>query len=138
MSIFILLGINQVFSVGKDYGLDFKAIGSSSVSPAKSKVMEAEIYADKHGLDSSLKDFEDIDVAITDKKVNIGLSIMKNLYLSKGSIAGKKIRKLYDWEDKIFKLAGFKKLLDQGVEEKEAFIKSVRFTLIIQHLYLIL
>jgi hypothetical protein len=81
--------------------------------------------ANKYGLNSSLKDFESIDVHLTNKsKVNVGLSIMKNLYLAQGSKAGDKIRKLYDWEDKIFKVAGFKRLLDEGVAESEAFSKA--------------
>ncbi|MCK5111055.1 MAG: hypothetical protein KAQ94_05995 [Arcobacteraceae bacterium] len=81
--------------------------------------------ANKYGLNSSLKDFEDIDVHITDKKkINVGLSIVKNLYLAQGSKAGDKIRKLYDWEDKLFKVASFKRLMDDGVAEKDAFKKA--------------
>ncbi len=81
--------------------------------------------ANKYGLNSSLKDFEDIDVHITDKnKINVGLSIIKNLYLSKDSKVGDKIRKLYDWEDKLFKVASFKRWLDEGIPEKEAFRKG--------------
>jgi len=84
--------------------------------------------ANKYGLGSSLNDFESVE-AVFDKNqknlgkstLNLGKTIVKNLYFAKNSKAGTKLRNLYDWEDKIFKLACFQKLLDEGMEERKAF-----------------
>jgi len=78
--------------------------------------------ANKHGLNSYLDDFETAHIALeADGKVNPVASIWKNLYMTQDSKLGKNVRKLYDWEDKLFKLSAFKKYLDEGVPEKDAF-----------------
>lgn len=85
--------------------------------------------ANSHGLNSFLNDFDPKDLGVTlDNKTDIKtlpmvfmLKILKNTYGAKGSAVGDGLRKLYEWEDKIFKLASFKKLLDMGLDEKEAY-----------------
>ncbi len=77
--------------------------------------------ANKYGLNSSLKDFEDMNAVLDKGKFSLAKSLVKNLYLAKGSKVGDSIRNLYDWEDKIFKLATFKKLLDEGMSESSAY-----------------
>jgi len=59
------------------------------------------------GLDSMLKDMEKVELFSNSKGVNIALSILKNLYMSADSKLGGSIRNVYDWEDKIFKLAAY-------------------------------
>lgn len=89
----------------------------------KAKFKELVQKANKHGLDSYLDDFEKahIDLAPDGKSPNIALSIWKNLYMTQDSKLGAGARKLYDWEDKIFKLASFYKHLEAGVDETKAF-----------------
>ena len=41
--------------------------------------------------------------------------------MAEGSKSGDGARWLYEWEDKIFKVAAFKRLLDKGVDEKSAY-----------------
>ena len=63
------------------------------------------------GLDSSLKDMEDVQLFTNSNKgVNIFMSIVQNAYMSENSKVGKTIRNVYDWEDKIFKVAAYDKL----------------------------
>lgn len=83
--------------------------------------------ANKYGLNSYLDDFEKGDVVLTPdgKSTNVVSTIWKNLYMAKGTKAGDVTRNLYDWEDKIFKVAAFKKLLDKGVPEAEAYKQAV-------------
>lgn len=124
--------VTHLYNIGSNVMLaglngDLTALGKVMYMKVKqpNKFKKLVTQANKFGLNSSLKDFEDIDVHITDKsKVNVGLSILKNLYLAKDSKAGDKIRTLYDWEDKIFKLSAFKRLLDEGMEQSEAFRKA--------------
>jgi hypothetical protein len=81
--------------------------------------------ANKYGLNSSLRDFEGLKNDIGEDTHNsIVGKIFGNLYLSEKSYAGKKARKIYDWEDKIFKLGAFQRLLEEGVPEKEAFYSA--------------
>jgi hypothetical protein len=80
--------------------------------------------ANNHGLNSSRNDFENVSAVLENDKPNVLKSIFKNLYLTQDSKAGTAIRNLYDWEDKIFKLAAFKKLLDAGMDEREAYNKA--------------
>lgn len=80
--------------------------------------------ANNHGLNSSRNDYEKVSAVLEDGKINITKSVLKNLYLAQGSKLGDGVRTLYDWEDKIFKLAAFKKLLDQGMDEREAYNRA--------------
>ncbi|WP_086256456.1 hypothetical protein [Campylobacter vicugnae] len=45
----------------------------------------------------------------------------QNIYLTQNSTTGKIARKAYEWEDKWFKLARFKKNLDAGMSDEAAF-----------------
>ncbi len=83
--------------------------------------------ANDHGLNSYLDDFETAQTFTSKngKKAGIMQTIFKELYMAQDSNSGQAMRKLYDWEDKIFKVAGFKKLLDQGMEEKSAYKQAV-------------
>lgn len=70
------------------------------------------------GFDSMLKDMQDLElVANADKKTNIVKTIIKNLYMTQDSKVGSAARKVYDWEDKIFKLAAYDKM-KRSYEEK--------------------
>lgn len=115
----LLAGLNgDLAAVGKVLYLRAK-------KPKQFKKLLAQ--ANKHGLNSYLDDFENahVDLKPDGKTVNVAASIYKNLYMTQDSKLGAGVRKLYDWEDKIFKLAAFKKHLDQGMEEKTAFKEAV-------------
>lgn len=45
--------------------------------------------------------------------------------MSGDSKTGKAVRKLYDWEDKIFKVASFYRLLEEGIPEAQAYKKAM-------------
>ncbi|NOQ32426.1 MAG: hypothetical protein GQ570_15060 [Helicobacteraceae bacterium] len=77
--------------------------------------------ANKHGLNSSRDDYEGLGAVLDNEKPNVLKTIMSNLYLTQSSKAGKGVRKLYDWEDKIFKLASMKRHLDDGKSELDAY-----------------
>lgn len=76
--------------------------------------------ANKYGLNSYLGEMEKMDT-IGIGKDPIIISILKNAYFAKGSKVGDTARNLYDWEDKIFKLAHFYHQVSKGVDEKRAF-----------------
>jgi hypothetical protein len=120
----------HVYNIGSNISLSFiagdmvalgKTIKMMVAKPNEFKALVKK--ANNLGLDSFLDDIENpmIELHKNSKKTNIALTIAKNLYMTQDSKVGKNIRKLYDWEDKIFKLARFKKLLDKGMNEKEAF-----------------
>ncbi len=77
--------------------------------------------ANKFGLSSYLDDFETTETVLkmddeNPKRVNIATTIYKNMYMTQDSKLGKKVRHLYDWEDKIFKIASFDKLLNKNAK----------------------
>lgn len=81
--------------------------------------------ANQYGFNSRLDVAEETDYGIKDTSIaSIGLRILKEAYMTKDSKTGLALRSAYDWEDKIFKLAAFKKYLDQGMEEKVAFDRA--------------
>ncbi len=113
----MLSGLNGDFlAVGKILYMRYK-------TPNKFKKLVKE--ANALGLNSYLDDFEQghIDLMPDGKSVNVASSIYKNLYMTQDSKLGKGVRKLYDWEDKIFKLASFKRIMDEnkGIDPKKAF-----------------
>lgn len=59
------------------------------------------------GLDSMLNDLEHVELVSDHKGVNVAKTLMGNIYLSQNSKLGKGLRKVYDWEDKLFKLAAY-------------------------------
>lgn len=87
----------------------------------KNLVERANQYGLNSFVDSLEKDMGDFNPKEELSLHNIGLKILKNIYGTKDSVTGDSLRKIYDWEDKIFKLANFKKNLDLGINEKEAF-----------------
>lgn len=115
----LLAGLNgDLKAVGKVLYMRYK-------TPNKFKALVKK--ANQYGLNSYLDDFEQAHVALEadGKTVNPIASIYKNLYMTQDSKLGKGVRNLYDWEDKIFKLSAFKKYLDEGVAEKDAFKNAV-------------
>lgn len=83
--------------------------------------------ANKHGLNSQLDDLEQFHIVLAPdgKKVNIVKTFFKNMFMTADSKAGKGIRHLYDWEDKIFKLAAFDRNLKKGMDEAAAYKEAV-------------
>lgn len=64
--------------------------------------------ARKFGLNNEIEDYEHLTVGIDHKKdKNILVKVLKNLYFAEGTALGKGIRKVYGFEDEIFKLASF-------------------------------
>lgn len=115
----LLAGLNgDMLAVGKVLYMRYK-------TPNKFKKLLT--TANKYGLNSYLDDFETAHIVLEPdgKTVNPVASIYKNLYMTQDSKLGKGARKLYDWEDKIFKLSAFKKLMDEGVAEKDAYKQAV-------------
>jgi hypothetical protein len=73
--------------------------------------------ANRNGINTGLNYLENKDVKLGAKgKPNLAATIFHNLYMSKGSEVGDVMRRLYDWEDKIFKIA---RMNDQ-IEKAEA------------------
>ncbi|MBD3831659.1 MAG: hypothetical protein IE890_14400, partial [Arcobacter sp.] len=110
----LLAGLNgDMLSLGKVLYLRHK-------NPNKFKELVKK--ANSMGLNSYLDDFEKshIDLA-PNGRVNVAQTIWKNLYMTRDSKLGKGIRYLYDWEDKIFKIASFYKGLEDGLDAKTAF-----------------
>jgi len=92
------------------------------MAKAKPKEFQALLdEANKHGLNSSLKDFEGMDAVVENDKPNVVKSLFKNLYMTQDSKLGSGVRKLYDWEDKLFKLASFARHLEDGKSSREAY-----------------
>lgn len=79
--------------------------------------------ANKYGLNSYLGELE-APMGLKIGKEPLIASIFKNLYFAKGTKPGDAVRKLYDWEDKIFKVAAFYKYLKAGMPEKKAFLRA--------------
>ncbi|MDX1809716.1 MAG: hypothetical protein R3331_09270 [Sulfurospirillaceae bacterium] len=92
----------------------------SMLSTDRSKFDALVQKANKYGLNSSLDMMEKMQ-PFDNKKEPIIMSILKNAYFSKGSKSGDALRHIYDWEDKIFKLASFYRQISEGVDEKTAF-----------------
>lgn len=63
--------------------------------------------ANKYGLNTLLNDMEGMIELDSAGKPNIMMTIAKNLYMTQDSKMGQGMRKAYEWEDKIFKLAAF-------------------------------
>jgi hypothetical protein len=120
----------HLYNIGSNVNLaylngDLKALGEVLYLKVK-KPEEFKSWvkkANKYGLDSMLDDMEIKDLDFTEGEPVV-LTILKNLYMAEGTKWGKNIRTLYEWEDKIFKLAGFKRLVESGMDELEAFKKS--------------
>ena len=87
--------------------------------------------ANKRGLNSQMDELEVFQIDLDpDKKkdfsaVNIAKTIVKNIYMAKDTHLGKTARWLYDWEDKIFKLAAFDRLMKEGMSEADAYAKAM-------------
>jgi len=79
--------------------------------------------ANRYGLNSQLDTMRKVQVQLSPdgKKADGVKSLWKNIYMAEGSKTGDGVRWLYEWEDKIFKVAAFKRLLDKGVDEKSAY-----------------
>ncbi|WP_294967115.1 hypothetical protein, partial [Sulfurimonas sp.] len=86
----------------------------------KKRFSELVKKANKYGLNSYLGEMENMDTLGIGKDP-IMVTILKNAYLSKGSKTGDTARRMYDWEDKIFKLANFYNQIKKGIDEKRAF-----------------
>jgi len=88
---------------------DMMALGRVLTMAAKDRagfdalVSEAKAY----GLNTLLDEMEVKTVFDPNKKINVIVSILKNLYATEDSKTGKAMRKAYEWEDKIFKIAAF-------------------------------
>lgn len=101
-----------------------KVLNMRSTNPTKFK--ELVRTANKYGLNSYLDDFEKAELELNpNRTTNIAATIYKNLYMTKDSKVGGAVRNLYDWEDKIFKISSFYKLMEQGLDEKSAFKEAM-------------
>lgn len=78
-----------------------------------SLMQELEVF----GLDSMLKDMETPQVFSNKKGVNIVMSILKNMYFSQNSKSGDALRHVYDWEDKIFKVAAYESMSREATQK---------------------
>lgn len=76
--------------------------------------------ARKLGLNSNLEEMSALGALKGKQDDSLMLKIIKNLYLSEDSKAGKWARRAYAFEDEIFKLARFKKNLDAGMSPEVA------------------
>lgn len=78
-----------------------------------------ENLANSLGLDSHLSDLEGLVRPLqSDSGGNILTKALKNAYMAEGSYLGDKARYLYSMEDKVFKIARFKKNLEMIAKDK--------------------
>ena len=78
-----------------------------------------EDLANSLGLDSHLSDLEGLVRPLqSDAGGNILTKALKNAYMAEGSYLGDKARYLYSMEDKVFKIARFKKNLEMIAKDK--------------------
>ncbi len=78
-----------------------------------------EDLANSLGLDSHLSDLEGLVRPLqSDAGGNILTKTLKNAYMAEGSYLGDKARYLYSMEDKVFKIARFKKNLEMIAKDK--------------------
>lgn len=78
-----------------------------------------ENLANSLGLDSHLSDLEGLVRPLQrDTGGNILTKALKNAYMAEGSYLGDKVRYLYSMEDKVFKIARFKKNLELIAKDK--------------------
>ncbi|MGP1532632.1 MAG: hypothetical protein ACTTJF_01045 [Campylobacter sp.] len=78
-----------------------------------------ENLANSLGLDSHLSDLEGLVRPLqSDSGGNILTRALKNAYMAEGSYLGDKARYLYSMEDKVFKIARFKKNLEMIAKDK--------------------
>jgi hypothetical protein len=77
--------------------------------------------AHEQGIVSHLGDMEDIfRMPNLDKKEPMSVTILKNIYMAKGSKSGEFMRNAYGWGDLIFKIAHFDRLTKMGVSDSVA------------------
>lgn len=123
----------HVYNIGSNLLLSYlngdmialgKVLKMRATNPTKFK--ELVNSANKYGLNSNLDDFENTHLELNpNHTTNIASTIYKNLYMTQDSKTGKGIRTLYEWEDKIFKIASFYKLMEEGLDEKSAFKEAM-------------
>lgn len=78
-----------------------------------------ENLANSLGLDSHLNDLEGLVKPLqSESKGNILTKALKEVYMAEGSWSGEKARYLYSMEDKVFKIARFKKNLEIIAKDK--------------------
>lgn len=78
-----------------------------------------ETLANSLGLDSHLNDLEGLVKPLqSEAKGSILTRVLKEAYMAEGSYSGEKVRYLYSMEDKVFKIARFKKNLELIAKEK--------------------
>ena len=78
-----------------------------------------ENLANSLGLDSHLNDLEGLVKTLqSESKGSILTKVLKEAYMAEGSWSGEKARYLYSMEDKVFKIARFKKNLEMIAKDK--------------------
>ena len=78
-----------------------------------------ETLANSLGLDSHLNDLEGLVKPLqSESKGNILTKALKEAYMAEGSWSGEKARYLYSMEDKVFKIARFKKNLEMIAKDR--------------------
>lgn len=114
-----------------DLGANLKLI--KLLATNKKEFDELLAKAETMGLDTASDDIEMRNLLMANDEVAkeasknqnpLGYYIAKawqNIYLTQNSTTGKAARKAYEWEDKWFKLARFKKNLDAGLSDEAAF-----------------
>ena len=91
---------------------------------AKAEAMGLDTASDDIEMRNLLMANDEIAKEATKNQNPLGYYIAKawqNIYLTQNSTTGKIARKAYEWEDKWFKLARFKKNLDAGLSDEAAF-----------------
>ena len=79
----------------------------------KEKFKKLVKLARKFGLNNEIEDYEHVSVGVNPRRdKNILTKVIKNLYMAEGTTLGKGIRKVYGFEDEIFKLASFYKRIE--------------------------
>lgn len=91
---------------------------------AKAEAMGLDTASDDIEMRNLLMANDEVAKEATKNQNPLGYYIAKawqNIYLTQNSTTGKIARKAYEWEDKWFKLARFKKNLDIGMSDEAAF-----------------
>ena len=97
---------------------DYAALGRTLYMAAtdKPKFDRLVKLANRHGINTYLNELDPSSISIDpqSKEPSLWKSFLKNAYMTKDSALGDFARKIYDWEDKIFKVARFGGKLDEA------------------------
>ncbi|MDR2035001.1 MAG: hypothetical protein LBP89_10340 [Helicobacteraceae bacterium] len=99
---------------------DYAALGKLLVKATTDKAEFDDLVklANRNGINTYLNELDprSIDIDPQTAQPSLWKSFLKNVYMTKGSATGEFARRIYDWEDKFFKVARFGDKIDEAKE----------------------